>query len=69
MITAENKELKIRLHSMEQQAQLRDGILLVCLCYYFMGACRSLLEMEWWNCYISMRLQIPRAFSSLTFLS
>lgn len=30
VITAENKELKIRLQAMEQQAQLRDGMLVFC---------------------------------------
>lgn len=49
MITAENKELKIRLQAMEQQAQLRDGMLVFLFIFsmfvlLFMGACRSLLS-------------------------
>lgn len=50
VITAENKELKLRLQAMEQQAQLRDGmqvILYVC----------AVMEKEWWNCFTFMWLE------------
>lgn len=37
-LTAENRELKLRLQAMEQQAQLRDGI--------------SLISASFWSVYI-----------------
>jgi hypothetical protein len=45
-LTAENRELKLRLQAMQEQAKLRDGIcffFVVIICFvYLMGLCGTL---------------------------
>lgn len=46
-LTSENRELKLRLQAMEQQAHLRDGITLSlsdCLLNFFKMLCSSLIQ-------------------------
>lgn len=51
-LTAENKELKLRLQAMEQQAELREGVLLFNHIYYCnKSSCRILMQ-KGYGCFV-----------------